>query len=263
MLKKISYLFISLIFALIVAVFQRITGPTYPVKGTINVDGRDVKYKLPRSCTIKKNECVVYIYGNVADAYILWKRLGVDEEFKRIGFNHKNGKSIAIIPDDFAPASKIEYDFFVGERKVNLKKIILRFKGEVKSWAIITHIIFLFLSFSVSFYLFLEIVFEKKFSIKLFWLNYISMFIGGLVVGPIIQKDAFGVWWSGFPFGYDMTDNKFLLSFIFWSYAAYKIFRGYEAKKTVFFAFFITLLTYLIPHSLFGSEYDYKTGKLK
>ncbi|MGC9070460.1 MAG: hypothetical protein ACP5IO_04025 [Elusimicrobiales bacterium] len=249
MLKKFFYILVSLILTLLLTVFQRITGPTYPVKGDLDYNGRNVRYKLPRSCTIKKSECIAYIYKNDVNAYISWKRLGVDEEFKKIYFKSDGNKSIVIIPDDFMPASKIEYDFYVDGKKINLNKIVLRFKNEVRRWILISHIFFMFLSLVICFYLFLEVVFEKKFSSKVFWANYLSMFIGGFVLGALLQKEAFGIFWSGFPFGSDVTDNKVLVSFIFWSYAAYRLLKGFESRKAILISFFITILTYLIPHS--------------
>ena len=32
--------------------------------------------------------------------------------------------------------------------------------------------------------------------------------VGGLLLGPIVQKYAFDAFWTGWPFGTDLTDNK-------------------------------------------------------
>jgi len=44
----------------------------------------------------------------------------------------------------------------------------------------------------------------------------ITLFVGGLILGPVVQKYAFGAFWAGWPFGHDLTDNKTLFVFIFW-----------------------------------------------
>jgi len=38
---------------------------------------------------------------------------------------------------------------------------------------------------------------------ELLWATIISLLIGGFLMGPMVQWYAFGVWWSGVPFGYD------------------------------------------------------------
>ena len=39
---------------------------------------------------------------------------------------------------------------------------------------------------------------------------------GGIVMGPVVQLYAFGELWTGVPFGWDLTDNKTLIAFLFW-----------------------------------------------
>jgi len=82
---------------------------------------------------------------------------------------------------------------------------------------------------------------------------------GGLVLGPVIQKYAFGKFWTGIPFGWDMTDNKTLIAIIVWVVAVIMNRRKARPAYTIAAAL-ILLLIYSIPHSLFGSELDYVTG---
>lgn len=262
MLRRIVFIILSVICALIFAVFQRITGPTYPITGEVEINGQRLKYKLPRSCTVSSNKCGISIKSNI-DGYIMWKRFKVDESYKRIDLIQKGNESYILIPDDFNPASKIEYDLFLAEKKVNSKPVVLRFKGEVKTYVLVLHILFLMISLVMNFYIFFDIVFNKKFSRAVFWVNYLFMFAGSFILGPLLQKQAFGIWWSGFPFGHDMTDNKVLFSFIFWTVAAYKIIIKDKPEKWLMVSFLINIVIYLIPHSLFGSEYDYTSGRLK
>jgi hypothetical protein len=84
--------------------------------------------------------------------------------------------------------------------------------------------------------------------------------IGGLVFGPIIQKYAFGKLWTGVPFGFDLTDNKTLLSIIFWIAA---FFLKKKSKYWIVAAAALMIIVYLIPHSMLGSELDPKTGIIK
>jgi len=86
------------------------------------------------------------------------------------------------------------------------------------------------------------------------------VFIGGLILGPIVQKYAFGDLWTGFPFGFDLTDNKVLIAVIFWLAA---FFLKKKSKWWVGLAAVVMIIIYLIPHSVLGSELDYESGKMK
>ncbi len=82
-----------------------------------------------------------------------------------------------------------------------------------------------------------------------------SMLLGGLVLGPVVQKYAFGVYWAGWPFGSDLTDNKTLVAILAWIAALAAGRKGRPARGWVIAASLITLLINLVPHSLMGSEY--------
>ena len=50
------------------------------------------------------------------------------------------------------------------------------------------------------------------------WMTYttvVLLFLGGIIMGPVIQKYAFGAFWTGWPFGHDLTDNKTLCGIYF------------------------------------------------
>ncbi len=77
-----------------------------------------------------------------------------------------------------------------------------------------------------------------------------------------MQQYAFGALWTGFPFGYDLTDNKTLIMWIVWAVACAVV--GWKttwnerlARAIVLLATVVMLVVYLIPHSLRGSELDY------
>jgi len=85
--------------------------------------------------------------------------------------------------------------------------------------------------------------------------------VGQFILGPLVQKYAFGIFWSGFPLGTDLTDNKTVIMFFFWIVALAAGRKGRPARLAVLAASVVTLVIYLIPHSLFGSELKY--GKMK
>ena len=88
-------------------------------------------------------------------------------------------------------------------------------------------------------------------------ITFIFLVLGGLIFGPIVQKYAFGAYWTGFPFGHDFTDNKTAFAILFWAIALImSLFRNKNTRWWILAAAIVLLSTYLIPHSLFGSELD-------
>jgi hypothetical protein len=92
---------------------------------------------------------------------------------------------------------------------------------------------------------------------KLSYWTFGLLVLGGLIFGPIVQKYAFGEYWTGFPFGIDLTDNKTLIAAIGWIIALIAIVKTSNPKKWVIFASVLMFIVYLIPHSVLGSELDY------
>ena len=81
--------------------------------------------------------------------------------------------------------------------------------------------------------------------------------MGGMIFGPIVQYYAFGSFWTGVPFGWDLTDNKTLIAMIGWVTAFITTRRSKRAPGWVLGASILMLVTFLIPHSLLGSQLDY------
>jgi hypothetical protein len=81
--------------------------------------------------------------------------------------------------------------------------------------------------------------------------------VGGFVLGPLVQKLAFGTWWAGVPLGWDLTDNKTLIAMVIWIAALAAGRKGRGARGWILAASVLMLVVFLIPHSLMGSELKY------
>jgi hypothetical protein len=75
-----------------------------------------------------------------------------------------------------------------------------------------------------------------------------------MILGCIVQKYAFGAYWTGVPFGFDLTDNKTLIAFLGWAAATMAVEKNRHPKFWTVTAAILMLAVYAIPHSLFGSE---------
>ncbi len=142
--------------------------------------------------------------------------------------------------------------------------IVSRYRGSVPAWVLIPHIIFIMISMLFGVRAAFEALRKEGNAIWMMWVTIGTLLLGGFVFGPLMQKYAFGVLWSGVPLGWDLTDNKVVIELIFWIAAVYfntgKRKGGRWSKRSIAIAGIATILIYLIPHSLFGSAFDYTTG---
>ena len=97
---------------------------------------------------------------------------------------------------------------------------------------------------------------EQKFKKLILW-TIGFLFAGGLILGPIVQLFAFDALWTGWPVGTDLTDNKTAVALLAWVVTGIALRNSHRSKAWVLLAAIITLVVYLIPHSLYGSELDY------
>jgi hypothetical protein len=142
------------------------------------------------------------------------------------------------------------------------ENIVTRFKGDVPPAMLIPHVIFMFLGMLISARAGLEALAGRR-RISLYAILAAALiFLGGMIFGPIVQKYAFGAYWTGFPLGYDLTDNKTLISMIMWVIALAAVWRGSRIRLWVFAASAVTLIIFMIPHSLHGSELKYTDDTL-
>ena len=89
----------------------------------------------------------------------------------------------------------------------------------------------------------------------------ILFLIGGFILGPLVQLHAFGELWTGIPFGWDLTDNKTLIAAAFWILAVVMN-RKHNRPFYTILAAVVLLLVFSIPHSMFGSEFNYTSGQM-
>jgi hypothetical protein len=272
-MKKEQILFwaISLFITLFSVIFQRITGPTYPISGKFKIDNKTVSFKLARShAGFTDHKISIPAPTANINARLEWKRYKVNEEWRAIDFvrNDTGDSLIAFLPKQ-PPAGKLQYRIIVKSSNeaqiIPEQPIIIRFRGEVPKTILILHVVFIFMALLFSNRAGLEFFNNINPKFELYsYTTLICLFLGGLIFGPIMQKYAFGEYWTGFPFGMDLTDNKTIFAFIFWIIVLFSIKNNAKAKYYVLFASIITFIIFLIPHSLLGSELDYsKIDSLK
>jgi hypothetical protein len=259
---------LAVVITLTAVVYQRMSGPTYPLRGTVNVDGETVKYRLVRSHGGDGGAEVTLVLSDSSyTGYLIYKRYKVREDWHKKVMKYSGGALRAELPHQ-PPAGKLEYYILLRktDSKVVIpprKSVVIRFKGAVPGSVLIPHILFMFIAMFMSIAAGLEAFAggEKIFRYTL--ITTITLIIGGMILGPIVQKFAFGEYWTGIPWGWDLTDNKTLFALLGWLLALVKSYKsGIKGRWWVVAAAVLLLLVYSIPHSAMGSELNYETMKV-
>jgi len=282
-MKKAILWTLAIIITLAAAIYQRQTGPTYPKRVEASVNDSVLKLKLIRSIDLtERSEVKLKIYDKSVSARLFYKRLGSKEEYQSADFTYnvypvhsflmnkvfkitEEKGFFAVVPQQ-PPAGKLQYYFEITDSKgtqtyFKEEPIVIRFKGGVPSYILTPHILFMFFAMLFSTLAGLMALIKYPLYKKYGILTLILFTIGGMILGPIVQYNAFGDYWTGIPFGWDLTDNKTLIALLFWIMAVYMN-RKEEKPLYVAMAALILLLIFSIPHSLFGSQLDYETGKV-
>ena len=283
MMKKTILWILTIVITLGAAYYQRKTGPTYPRAISVNLNDSVYKLNLIRSISLDdRSEVKLKVKDVTIEAKLYYKRLNVDEDYQASEFNFKvypvdspimnkvfkitEEKGLFAALPKQPPAGKLQYYLEITDLKgtqvlFKEKPIIVRYKGGVPSSVLVPHVIMMFVAMLFSTLAGLmaltRVSIYKKYAL---W-TLILLTAGGMIMGPVVQKFAFGEFWTGIPFGWDLTDNKTLITFLFWVLAVYMNRKSDKPVYTIIAAI-VLLLVYSIPHSLFGSELDYASGKV-
>jgi hypothetical protein len=178
---------------------------------------------------------------------------------------------------EFEKGTKIHYaiEFLrSGERVARVPEehgsfLFIKYKGKVSAVVLTLHILFMFASFYFmvqGLWSAIGILAGRAWKAEAVgharWVL-ISSFAGGWPLGFILNYQAFGVVWEGFPFGYDVTDNKTQIMFVFWLASLLLVrgsFLGKEERldtlgargfaAAVIVSFIVSLALFIVPHSL-------------
>ena len=282
-MKKSALWFLAILITLGAAYYQRKTGPTYPKAVNINVNDSVYELTLIRSLGLdERPEVKLKIADTSVNAKLFYKRFKTTDKYSVSEFRYKvypvnsflmnkvfkiteEKGFFAEIPQQ-PPAGKLQYYIEVTDSKgtsslLKESPVVIRFKGAVPSYILTPHILFMFLAMLFSTLAGLLAITKHPLFRKYSLWTFILLFAGGMILGPLVQKYAFGELWTGVPFGWDLTDNKTLIAFIFWTIAVVMN-RKKEKPFYTILAAVVLLIIFSIPHSMFGSELDYASGEV-
>jgi len=255
----------AFVVTVLLAVFQRMTGPSYPLRGTAALpNGESLSYSLPRSDEGRGAlKVAVQAPEGVTRTVLEWRRFPTDEPYQTLVMTaNADGELETRIPPQPA-AGKVEYRILVEfeDGLISIpasEAVVARYRASVPAYVLIPHILAMFLSMLVSSRTLFEVL--RPGAPRARGLVLVSMallVIGGLMLGPLVQKFAFGAYWTGWPFGHDLTDNKTLIAFLAWLPATILAWKRASTRLAVTLGWVVMMGIFLIPHSARGSQLDW------
>ncbi|MFH1862071.1 MAG: hypothetical protein ABH878_04585 [bacterium] len=266
-MRNAIFWIVAIIITLAASVYQHATGPTHPARGEARLGSVYIKYKLIRSHGGETDAPIsIQATDTSINGVLVYKRYKLSEDWTEIPLQRKGDQLVANLPHQ-PSAGKLEYylRLYHGNQMITVppdRVLVIRFKGAVPAWALTPHIILMFAAMLFSTRAGLEALVKSGNPRKLAIWTAGLLFLGGMIGGPIVQKYAFGHFWTGIPYGWDLTDNKTLIAMIGWIIAVWAGRSGKSARAYVLAASLLLLLIFSIPHSMMGSELDYSTGKV-
>ncbi len=254
----------AVVVTLTLAVFQRMTGPTHPRRGSVSVEGRRIDYRLLRSHGGGGGLPVSLDVKGLSDAsaVLRWRLYPGEHPWHELSMERQEGHLVAVVPHQ-PPAGKVEYRIVLrsGSSTVQVpgdEPVVARFKGAVPAGILVPHILCMFLSMLLATVAFVRVAVGGPPPRVEVLLGMLFLMAGGLVLGPMVQYHAFGAYWTGWPYGTDLTDNKTAIAFLAWLPVTILALRRRRMTLAVLVGWVVMMGVFLIPHSLRGSHIDWE-----
>ncbi|MFC2129608.1 hypothetical protein ACFLQX_02375 [Bacteroidota bacterium] len=263
--KKALIWIIAVIITIAAAYYQRISGPTQPVSYDFTLNDSTVKFRLPRSNQGVADFHIKLKMPEKVSGQVIYRRFPTNEVWDTLQLARSNDTLKVLLPAQPA-AGKLEYsvELFADGQAIEFgqkENILIRFRDDVPAGIMIPHVLLIFLAMlwanATGILAAWNIPSYKKHA----WITLIVFVVAGLIFGPLVQKAAFGAYWTGWPFGEDLTDNKVMLSVIFWILAVV-LNRKKDRRWLVIVAALVMFIIFMIPHSARGSEFNYESGEV-
>ena len=180
---------------------------------------------------------------------VTWKRDKTDDQWTQVPMTFANGMLKAELPHQ-PVAGKLLYrvELQEGDQRVTLHDsdpIVIRFRATCpsgSSYRMCLPCSARFFSARGGLEYFSK---EPKFR-NYMYLTLGFLIVGGFILGPLMQHFSFNVWWTGWPYGTDLTDNKTAIAFLGWVVAAVALTRAKNPKRWALAAAILMILVYLI-----------------
>jgi len=261
MRKPLTLWIVAFVLTAVSAVYQRMTGPTYPVRGTVTLGGQQYSLRLERSQDTTGDQVIrLAIPDSAVRGVVKWRRFPTNDAYQTVILQRNGDRLEGALPRQPA-AGKLEYQVLltrgVEQQLVPPRPAVTRFKNPVTAAVLVPHILAMFVAMLLSTRAGLAALAGGETRLLTF-LTLLFLVAGGFILGPVMQKEAFGTYWTGVPFGFDLTDNKTLFAVAAWAVASWLVAVKHAAARwAVVGAAVVNLVVFAIPHSTWGSQIDW------
>jgi hypothetical protein len=280
---KFWEILVAFIFTLLLLSFARKTTTVQSVHKTVEKSGILIDHHTVAK-KVGERDVVIPVKVIGAEEVKLFYKIE-EGEFRSVNMGLNEGESdlfVASIPYHKKGTQAwyyIEAQKQIGDTKLtislpdknspNFEPLLLKFEGDVPPYIIISHV---FCTFSAILFSVLAVfsavdlkrgksTLKKSVIFSLF--AFIFLFVGFFPLGWTLNYFAFGTLWEAFPFGSDVTDNKSQIVFLSWLVTLFLVkgtilgknpSKNLVSEKTystmVIISFVVTVVMYLIPHSI-------------
>ncbi len=250
-------------------VWQRMSGPTYEVRVRAQIGGTPVRGELKRSHSITSGQPVVVTVPDAqVEGIVRWRRVPSEDPWQYTPMVRDGDRLTMTIPPQ-PMAGKVAYQVALtkttpggADQPARLLlpaggEVVTRFKGDVPIPLLASHILLIFLGMLWSTRTGLAALARDPGTARHVKITCGLLVVAGLILGPLVQRAAFGALWTGWPFGHDLTDNKTALAVLVWLVTLWRVRGGRQARGLAIAAALVTFAVFAIPHSTAGSEYNY------
>jgi hypothetical protein len=240
-------------------------GAVRPRRGEVMIAGQSVPYQLPGAAIAGEPLRVTVGAGPEVAGTMRWRHDRAGKEFQGLTMLRDGDVLVSLLPAQPA-GGRIEYQLvLVGPfglaRIPSDEPIAIRSRGRASALVVLPYIAVALVSLLVGVRAGLAALFARPEVRVLTWVTAGCVTLGGLILGPVVQRSTLGAFWSGFPFGPDPIDNGTLVVWLAWVVAAATMAsaRGATdrfARAVVMTATVALVALALLPRSLHLSRVD-------
>ena len=228
-MKKTAFWLLAIVITLVLSIYQRMTGPTHPKRVTVELNGQSYSNKLPRSGVRHDEEVTLKDIPADTQAQLHYRRYPTSDDYTTVDFTWTDGALKASLPVQ-PVAGKLQYYITVdGKDYLADEPIVIRFRNDVPASILVPHILLMFAAMLFAVYTLLLVLTRREYA-KWLKITVATLFVGGL-------------------------------SFLFFV-AALATLKWKYNKWVVGLAVVFMIAIFSIPHSAYGSEFDYSTQKI-
>ena len=145
-LQTILIWFFAILFTAALAIYQRMSGPTYPIRGKVIINNEEIKYRLLRTSDDPGNQKLeIKVSDTSIRGTFKFRRFKSHDNWTIVPMQREGENLVAFVPHQ-PPAGKVMYYVSLNDKQLNPEPTILRYKGAVPIWVIIPHVVFIFLA---------------------------------------------------------------------------------------------------------------------